>query len=322
MVCRAKSCFKNELLKYNDLQLASGIKSDSYARQINYFDDFILSENINEIKFTEEMCNRWIKPREFEGQFTKYIRINWSIGFLQYLKAQGYDVFIPKRPKYISSQFKAYIYSEREVEKYFSCIDSYFSVKDPFVALYLPVIFRILYCCGTRIGETLSMRVKDVDIDNGILYLNETKNQKKRAVPVSEDLKLLLQAYSSKCIYLKTENDFFFSHKDNKRISEQSIYHFHRKALEDSNIPYKGNGEGPRLHDWRHTFCVNSLSSFEKEGADLYNVLPILKQYVGHSSIRSTEQYLQLTFSHFDEIMEKTKEITDSITGDNNHEDK
>ena len=41
MVLRIKSVFKDVLLKYRAIQLASGIKNVSIERQLNYFDDFI-----------------------------------------------------------------------------------------------------------------------------------------------------------------------------------------------------------------------------------------------------------------------------------------
>ena len=184
------------------------------------------------------------------------------------------------------------------------------------VALYLPVIFRILYSCGTRIGEVLSIKVKDVDLETGIILLKETKNGKYRQIVVSDELRCLLKQYADKCLYLKKQNDYFFSHIDRRRVSEQSIYHYHRKALSDSNINYMGGGLGPRLHDWRHTFCVNSLLNFEKRGCDLNNVLPILMQYVGHSRVLSTERYLKLVAEHFDEVINKTNDTTLYILGD------
>ena len=77
-----------------------------------------------------------------------------------------------------------------------------------------------------------------------------------------------------------------------------------------------GGGLGPRLHDWRHTFCVNSLLNFEKRGCDLNNVLPILMQYVGHNRVSSTERYLKLVAEHFDEVINKTNDTTLYILGD------
>lgn len=320
MVLRIKSVFKTELLNYRDLLLSTGIKNVTIERHLNFFDDFICEHDIKEIIFTKEMVGKWYAYRSEQGEATKYIRINFSIRFLNYLRSKGYDVVIPRLPRYVGSKQQSYIFSEEEIEKYFRNIDTYYSRKDPMVALYLPVIFRLLYSCGTRIGETLDIKVKDVNLKNGIIILHETKNKKDRMIIVSDSMNKLLNQYADKCLYLKNEDDYFFAHKDHKRVDEQSIYRFHRKALEDSGITYIGNGFGPRLHDWRHTFCLKSLINFEEQGCDLNNVLPILSKYVGHSKITSTERYLKLVPNHFEEVIAKTRDTTAFIGGDDYEE--
>lgn len=318
MTLRVKSCFKEELYNYRDLLLSKGLKNVSIERYMNYFDDFVNSQNVTEIVFTEEMIMKWLINKPGESNKTKNHRINWSRNFLIYLQSKGYKVCIPRRPKNINSRFQAYIFSNDEINKYFKFIDSYGSGKDPFIALCLPVIFRILYSCGTRVGETLKIKVKDVDLNKGIIILRHTKNEKTRMIPVSDELKGLLIKYTSKCLYLKTEDDYFFSHIDRRRIDEQSIYNFHRKALNDADIKHAGRGEGPRLHDLRHTFAVNSLNQFEKNGCDLYNVLPILRQFLGHSKVTDTERYLQLSLANHDLVLNKTKETTIYLLGNEN----
>jgi len=46
---------------------------------------------------------------------------------------------------------------------------------------------------------------------------------------------------------------------------------------------------GPRIHDFRHTFAVNRLLEWYREGANLYSKLPLLSTYLGHSTITCTE---------------------------------
>ena len=318
MALRIKSIYKDLLMEFSQLELARGIKMISMERYMNYFDDFINDEEINEIIFTEEMVTRWSYNREHEGEATKYIRIIWSIKFLTFVRKKGFNINIPRIPKHVGTKFRAYIFSDEEMTKYFKAIDSFYSNNDPFVALYLPVLFRLLYSSGTRIGETLSIRVEDVDLDKGLIDLKHTKNGKERIIVVSDSMRSLLIKYSSKCLYLKRADDYFFSHIDNRRVDEQSIYHWHRRALKVAGIPYKGNGEGPRLHDLRHTFAVKSLVRFEKSGYDLYNALPILSKYLGHTNISATEKYLQLANEEFKTVIEKADEISKEIVGETN----
>ena len=320
MVYRLKSCFKQELENFRDLKAASGIKDVSIQRYLNYFDDFINEQCIQKIEFTKEMNELWIRFQRNEGAAVRYTRVNYSIEFLRFLKGKGYDVYIPHRLPHVNSNIQHYIYTKNERDKYFEYIDSVDQSGDPMAALYVPVIFRILYGCGTRIGETLSIKVKDVDLENGIILLKMTKAGRERLIPVSDSLHKILKAYASKCLYLKTDDDYFFSHIDRRRVDEQSIYGIHRRALEYAGIPYVGGGKGPRVHDWRHTMAVMSLEQFSKNGADLYNVLPILKTYLGHANVASTERYVHLVQQNYDSVIEKSINTERIITGEKTDE--
>lgn len=320
MVYRLKSCFKQELENFRDLKAASGIKDVSIQRYLNYFDDFINEACIQKIEFTKEMNDQWIKFQRNEGPAIRYTRVNYSIEFLRFLKGKGYDVYIPHRLPYVGPNIQHYIYTEAERDKYFEYIDSVDHAKDPMAALYIPVIFRILYACGTRVGETLSIKAKDVDLESGIILLRESKNGKERLIPVSDSLHKILKTYASKCLYLKNDDDYFFAHIDRRRVDEQRIYWIHRKALEYAGIPYVGNGKGPRVHDWRHTMAVMSLEQFLKKGADLYNVLPILKTYLGHTNIASTERYVHLVQQNYDNVLDKTIKTERTILGEEEYE--
>lgn len=41
--------------------------------------------------------------------------------------------------------------------------------------IILPVLFRMMYCCGMRPAEPLHLRNEDVDTSNGDIYIRETK---------------------------------------------------------------------------------------------------------------------------------------------------
>jgi len=49
----------------------------------------------------------------------------------------------------------------------------------------------------------------------------------------------------------------------------------------------------PRVHDFRHSFCVNALLRWYRSGVDVQAKLPYLTAYMGHVSIASTQYYLR-----------------------------
>ena len=51
----------------------------------------------------------------------------------------------------------------------------------------------------------------------------------------------------------------------------------------------------PRLHDMRHSFAINRLTSWYREGADVQKLLPQLATYLGHVKLSATQVYLTMT---------------------------
>ena len=51
-------------------------------------------------------------------------------------------------------------------------------------------------------------------------------------------------------------------------------------------------GKSPRVHDLRHSFAIQALIRWYKEGADVQTSLPKLALYMGRVSIESSAYYL------------------------------
>lgn len=62
-----------------------------------------------------------------------------------------------------------------------------------------------------------------------------------------------------------------------------------------------------RVHDFRHTYCVNLLRKWTDEGKDLMAYLPYMKTMLGHEGFEETAYYLKLTAERFPYIKECLK---------------
>ena len=163
---------------------------------------------------------------------------------------------------------------------------------------------------------------KDVDLKEGIIALYETKNNCARYIVVSDELKSLLNRYAERCFYELSDDDYIFSCSNGHRLSGDFLYELHRKFLDRAGIPYIGNGNGPRVHDFRHTFAVRSFKQLVDSGKDLYVALPILSTYLGHKTIYATERYLRLTVSIYPYIAKKWETSINEIFGKENADEK
>lgn len=309
------SVFADEIQNYINDKAAAGYNGENFRRSLANFDKFCTEQAIKTPVFTTRHASSWLKQRENESHTTHYSRINTSKHFLKYLRMKGYDVYVVRDIKYKGTDFAPYIYSDDETERYFLAVDSHSSGRNRKDAIQYPVMFRILYCCGTRINETLGIRKQDVDLDKGILLLNQTKNNRQRYVVVGDDLRELLKDYADKCFYLLNDTDYIFTNANGGRLDKKTVYEKHRRFLFQAGIPYQGDGTGPRIHDWRHHMAVYSFKRMADSGLDMYVALPILSAYLGHKTIFATEKYVRLTLQLFPYIEEKFHPLVDRIFG-------
>ena len=164
----------------------------------------------------------------------------------------------------------------------------------------------MLYGCGLRISEALNLKIKDIDLKNGLVYIKDSKNHKCRTLPMDNSLISFCDNYSKRIHPVYKDDDYFFESPSGGKYYKSSVYHHFRKILFNCGISHGGrrNG-GPRLHDLRHTFCVYSLRQFLEKGVNYRAALPILSVYMGHSKLSSTAKYLRLTAEAYPEITQK-----------------
>jgi len=309
------SVFADELNKYLDLQISYGFKEVSYLSNLRLFDRFCVSQVSHISEFTRGLADQWMQIRQGEATTTRYSRVNTVKNFLIYLLNVGYDVYVTRDAAKGNSDFKPHIYSYDEIERYFRVVDSFESRKNRKLKIQLPILFRLLYCCGTRINETLGIRKQDVDIEEGIIKLFETKNNCERFVVLGDDLKELMQQFADKTFYLLADDEYIFANMNGTRYGGDSLYDYHREFLKRAGIPYIGGGKGPRIHDWRHSFSVYAFKRMIDSGLDMYVALPVLSTYLGHKSVYATEVYVRLAMSMFLYIEEKFKEKAELVFG-------
>lgn len=315
-----ESVFTKEIQNYIKDKNSAGFNGANFRKNLIGFDKFCVEQQIHGPVFTADHASKWLEQRSNESHATHYFRINASKQFLKYLSIKGYDVFVLRDIKFKGTDFQPHIYTATEVTDYFFAVDSYSSRRNCKDAIQYPVLFRILYCCGTRINETLGIRRKDIDLDKGIILLNETKNNKQRYVVMGNDLSVLVNEFANKCFYLLSEEDYIFTNMNGGRLGGRTVYKKHREFLFQAGIPYIGDGEGPRIHDWRHHMAVYSFKQMTDAGLDMYVALPILSSYLGHKTIFATEKYVRLTLQLFPYIEEKFHGMVNKIFGSNTRE--
>ena len=293
---RFQSIYASLLVQYIDFKRNLGYKFIEAESKYSLFDQFALLNGESEIGITKEFADKWALKRPNESDSTCYRRVMYLIQFASFLNDSGYPSYIPKLPKAYKSTFTPYIYSKNELNAIFTASDRL--EMDNFMdsaANVIPALLRTLYGTGIRIGEAVSLKVKDVNLEDKYLIIRQSKNGKDRMLPFSDSLADVCRQYRNSIKLIQGPNDYFFVKRNGCRCNPKAIYNWFRKVLWEAGIPHGGKGLGPRLHDLRHVYSIHALAAMAESGLDLYYSLPILSEYLGHQSLEATEKYVRLT---------------------------
>lgn len=232
--------------------------------------------------------------------------------FSAYLQSLGYDSYIPMPIRCIRT-FKPYIFSRSEIERLLSAAQRLTVWKHHSCQHMIGSYFKLLYATGLRKSEGLKLTIDDVDLHNGTILIRSPKNGRDRKLPLSSSISKDLKQYSLTYNGFSSSDELFFRLTDERPVSGDTIHSWFGRVLSEAGIPYLGGGHGPRVHDLRFTFAVHSLIQMHRNGMDLYYSLPILSQYLGHTSIEATEHYVSLTREMYPELIEHRGAIDSSV---------
>jgi integrase len=179
------------------------------------------------------------------------------------------------------------------------------------------MILRILFGCGTRLGETIELKRKDIDFKRGTLYLRVTKFSKERVIPMHKLLVEILERY---CLALGIMSDpeafLFPGYENGKHFSTREVDHWFSRILEAVNIDQRVKEDGERgacLHCFRHVFVLKSMNQLEKAGhpVDMNDLL--LPTYLGHECMIDTDRYMRFSGVQSSETLDSFESFTSGL---------
>jgi len=150
-------------------------------------------------------------------------------------------------------------------------------------------ILELLYSTGIRVGELVSLTVKDINFADETIKV-KGKGKKERIVPVGTPAMKALIEYIEQKPYSRV--DAVFLNKYGKTLTERSV-----ERLVDKYSKKAGIGKKVTPHTFRHSFATHMLN----RGADLRTVQELL----GHERITTTQIYTHLTLEKLREFYNK-----------------
>ena len=155
-------------------------------------------------------------------------------------------------------------------------------------------LLGLIEVTGMRVGEVVALDRDDVDLADAMLTVRRAKFGKSRIVPVHASTCRALQLYAQ-CrdrIQRKPRTASFFVAEHGGRLLVNTVEQTFVRLSHKVGLRGPSDRRGPRLHDLRHRFAVNTLLGWYRAGADVECLLPTLSTYLGHVHVSDTYWYL------------------------------
>lgn len=288
-----ESVFRTEIENFLSIRQVSVSKStyNTDEHNILLFEKYFIKNYNGQNHFDSETILKWQQDVKCERNASSKIQ---SVRlFLQYYSIfTNEKIFIPSQGKKNNS-FVPYIFSDDEFQKILNFVDNYEKQKNFEVSM----ILRLLYGCGLRLNEALTLKSSDYYVEEGLLFLKNTKFKKERIVPMHRSLATLMEQYvRRRCLTNESDEYIFTKENTTEHIPRSYVSNIFKKAMINAGVdlsakrPYE---RGPCLHSLRHVFTMKSFSQFYEDDVSLINTIPYVSFYLGHDSIFETETYLK-----------------------------
>lgn len=272
--------FPKEFITF--LQVEKGLARhslQSYTHDLQRLQEWSTSNNKDLTDLTRSDLRKWIASLSREGLAPPSIAraVSAVRGFYKFLMLDGHikhhpaeDLDTPQRFNYLPR-----FLTEDEVDLLLKVpdISTEVGIRDR-------TMLEILYACGLRVSELVTLKVADVDLLAG-LVMCRGKGNKERRVPLGKSAIHWLQQYAAaKAGYGNQTLPYLFLHRG-KQMTRQFVGSMIARYAERAGL----NKVSP--HTMRHSFATHLL----QHGADSRSVQALL----GHSNISTTQIYTHIT---------------------------
>lgn len=257
---------------------------DAYSRDLSVFFAF-LAEYLGHLPSLGDLSALEVRAfRSFlSSRMSRYIdkasiarELSTLRNFFKYLNRNGIAentaisvISSPRRPKVLPRALN--------VDETFNVLDVAADfAKSEWQGLRDVAIFTILYGCGLRISEALSLNAGD--INHGSFLKIKGKGNKERLVPLLPVVVEKIDAYLKACPYDIKNGEPLFLGARGERLSPRIV----QRTLEKIRA-YLGLPSTLTPHALRHSFATHLLA----EGTDLRSIQELL----GHASLHTTQRY-------------------------------
>jgi integrase/recombinase XerD len=240
-------------------------------------------------------------PLSFTTQGKRLISVR---AFFQWMARQHHLLYNPASELELPRQqqrLPRHILSVAEVEQVLNACD----VSDPHgnpLGLRDRAMLETLYSTGMRRGELTALRIDDVDLARGTVFVRQGKGGKDRVVPIGERACRWIEKYlfHVRPDLVDVDDDgalFLAQHGEGMQAKQLSV--IVRNAIERANLErFHDVHPNAACHLLRHACATHMLEN----GADIRYIQALL----GHADLSTTEVYTRVSIQQLKAVHDKT----------------
>jgi len=255
-----------------------------YSSSLHYFEKYIQSIGILDLKkiseneallYLKEINKKGISQAEYTAKVSKLKK------YFQYLEDNEYIFISPladyDSPKHVKKSCPAL--SQEEIENILQEIRT-----DHPLCLKGKAILELAYSSALRPRELYNLKITDIDLKKGLIFIEQSKNQKDRIVPVGKTALYWVEKYlrevRPRYIKGKKHGYVFINHKTGEQLTRFGIRSAVRETLRKSGFhpikPYSLRSTAAT------TLLVNGMN------------IAYISTLLGHTDIKTTQTYLRV----------------------------
>jgi len=282
---------RHSLEEYLALRRALGFKLKTAGRLLDQFVSWLEDRGTSTITTADAL--EWATRPAGASQAWQSIRLSMVRGFAAYLHGTDPSVQVPP-PGLIrrgNDRATPYLYSDAEIS---AVIAAAGTLRPEFRAVTYQTLISLLWASGVRIGEALCFDRGDLDPGQGMLTIRDAKFGKTRLIPLHPTATAALARYSA----LRDEHHprpadpALFVSTAGTRLRHSNVSLTFAKLTAQAGLARRSASCRPRIHDVRHSYVVNTVLGWYRDGADVAAMMPRLSTYLGHNDPKHTFWYL------------------------------
>jgi integrase len=281
---------RSSLADYLAVRRSLGYKLERAGLLLGQFVSFC--ELAGSTRVTRELALAWVcQPSEASPSWLD-MRLSAVRGFATWLQASDPATEVPDRdwlpPRHRPTPF---VYTDTEVEALIAVASR---ARWPLSAATYDTLIGLLSVTGMRIGEAIRLDRADLALDEGLLTIRNSKFGKSRQLMVHPTTVAALRTYLHRRAALSPTpgEPALFVHPAGNRINYVPVCAMFHALVRRAGVEPRAAGGKPTIHGLRHTFAVNSLIRWYRDGLDVGARLPVLSTWMGHVEPKGTYWYL------------------------------